>query len=233
MLQLGRSQGQHTSGSTTEKGISFWNCWQGVLDYVNEPVERRSWWKSMQRNEGSLDIQFPFLSACCEDGICTRTVRGRPDRCAGARLSSPSCWRSRFPRAVRGCSLMSPVAWDCTCTPAFELGSQRGCTGHLRSECSACVPEGAWGLCICLFAASGKVVTGTRCVCFFVVVQVGDRHLNSKRPETFVVPLLVFLLLLLSSCFISEYLIINLNFLFSPFTFPKIPPKSANCKQGN
>lgn len=25
--------------------------------------------KSMQRNEGSLDIQFPFLSACCEDGI--------------------------------------------------------------------------------------------------------------------------------------------------------------------
>lgn len=89
------------------------------------------------------------------------------------------------------------------------------------------------GVCICLFAASGKAVTGTWCVCFFVIVQVGDRHLHSKRPETFVVPLLVFLLLLLSSCFISEYLIINLNFLFSPFTFPKIPPKSVNCKQGN
>lgn len=100
MLQLGGSQGRSTSGSTAEEGISFWNCWQGVLDYVNEPVERRRWWKSMQRNEGNVDIQFPFVPHAVRT-VSTRTVPGRPDRCAGARLSSPSCWRSRFPRAVR------------------------------------------------------------------------------------------------------------------------------------
>jgi len=28
--------------------------------------------------------------------------------------------------------------------PPFELGSERGCTSHFHSDCSACVPEGSW-----------------------------------------------------------------------------------------
>lgn len=33
--------------------------------------------------------------------------------------------------------------------------------------------------------------------------------------------------------YFTKYLILTLGVLSSPFLFPKIPPKSVNCKQGN
>lgn len=38
----------------------------------------------------------------------------------------------------------------------------------------------------CVFVSVlGKAVIQTQCVFLFVIIQVGDRHINIKRPETF------------------------------------------------
>lgn len=69
--------------------------------------------------------------------------------------------------------------------PPCKLGAERELTGNFCSACSACVHKGAWILCICFFTVLGKAVIWTQCVFLFVIIQVGDRHINIKKPETF------------------------------------------------
>lgn len=69
--------------------------------------------------------------------------------------------------------------------PRFELGAERELTGNFSSACSAYIHKGAWILCICLFTMLGKAVIQTQCAFLFVIIQVGDRHINIKRPEMF------------------------------------------------
>lgn len=157
-------------------------------------------WRGM---EGNMEIQFPFLSVCCHYSIYTRTFPRSRGHCSEAHVSSPPYRRSRFPVGVCGCLLMSVSGGPRLHLPPFQAGDWE----------RVCRSFSFWSLCLCpqgslesLYLSLHSVEKGsdTDTVHMFVIIQVGDRHLNIKRPETFLVPLLVFLLLLLSSCFISQ-----------------------------
>lgn len=150
-----------------------------------------------------MEIQFPFASAYYYDVCLSQNISRTTGSLRCGSSEPPLLLEIRFPSGICGCLLLSPVAQDCT-FPPLELGSEREWTGRFRSDCSACVPERAWSLCVCLFTVLGKAVIQIQRVFLCVIVQVGDRHLDIKWPETDLVPLLIFLLLLLSSCFISR-----------------------------
>lgn len=164
------------------------------------------------------EIRFPFCQ--CSVIIVFASKKIPKDWIVAMQLIwAPSYWIKGSHLASVGACVHLQWFHDCTFPPS-KLGAERELTGDFSSSCSACVHEGASEFCV-FVSVLGKAVIQTQCV-LLVIIQVGDRHINIKRPGNVLVPLLIFLL----------FLCLPILFHKVPFTFLK-SPKISELQAGN